>query len=227
MGNAREDIKFLANSDNRVRVLEALKTGPATRQELQKETGVPQSTAARILDEAEDRGWVESEGSRYQITPIGDVMVSEFATYVETTKGIKHLGPAIDWLPKPAHELEFRYFHDATITKPTESNPTAAFDRGIELIRAADEYCGLTQNSLPEYMQTICDRVAWDQLDFQGVIEASFIEVLHADPDRADRWHDVAHGMWLYSGHVPINMHIRYFPIVAQRVIRDLVHRSH
>lgn len=208
MEGALEDIKFLANSDSRVRVLETLKAGPATRKELQEETGVPRSTAARVLDEAEDRGWVESEGSRYQITSMGEVMISEFATYVETTKGVKHLGPAIDWLPEPAHALEFRYLREATITMPTEANPTAAFDRGMELIRTADEYRGLTQNSLPEYMEEICDRVVRGELDFQGVIEASFIETLQTDPDRAARWHDIAQGMWLYSGRVPINMHI-------------------
>jgi predicted transcriptional regulator len=111
-------------------------------------------------------------------------------------------------LPDPVRTLDFRRFRDAEITTPTKDNPTAAFDRAMELIRSADEYRGLTQNSLPEYMKTICDRVVSGQLDFQGVIEANFIEVLRTDPDRAARWHDIAHGMWLYDGHVPINMHI-------------------
>lgn len=208
MKRALGDIQFLANSTNRVRILDTLATEPATRRELQDSTGIPRSTTARVLDEAEDRGWVASEGSHYEITPMGEAMVSEFSAYIETTKGLQHLGRAIDWLPKPAHTLDFRCFRDAEITTPTEDNPTAAFDRAMELIRSANEYRGLTQNSLPEYMKTICDRVVSGHLDFQGVIEASFIEALRNDPDRAARWHDIAHGMWLYDGHVPINMHI-------------------
>ena len=208
MDRGLEDIQFLANSPNRVRVLDTLVTGPATRRELQESTGVPRSTTARVLDDAEDRGWVASEGSRYEITPTGEAMVSEFSAYVETTKGIRHLGKAVDWLPDPVRTLDFRCFRDADVTTPTESNPTAAFDRAMELIRSANEYRGLTQNSLPEYMKTICDRVVDGHLDFQGVVEASFIEVLRDDPQRAARWHDIAHGMWLYDGDVPLNMHI-------------------
>lgn len=208
MEEALEEIQFLANSVNRVQVLNRLSTGPASRRELQEETGVARSTAARVLDEAEARGWVTSEGSEYQITPRGDVMVSEFSTYVETTKGVQHLGQALDWLPEPVHDLDFRYFRGADITTPTEDNPTAPFDRGKERIRTADEYRGLTRNSLPEYMKMIRDRVDRGRLDFQGVIEASFIEVLRDDSDRAARWHDIAHGIRVYDGHVPINMHL-------------------
>lgn len=208
METALEEIQFLANSANRVRVLNRLTTGPASRRELEEETGVARSTTARILNEAEDQGWVASTGSEYQITSAGEVLVSEFSTYVETVEGVRHLGEAIDWLPDPIHELDFRYFRHADITTPTEDNPTAMFDRGLERIRTADKYRGLTQNSIPEYMKTIRDRVNRDQLDFQGIIEASFLEELRDDPDRAARWHDIAHGMWLYNGQIPINMHL-------------------
>lgn len=208
MERALEDIQFLANSANRVRVLDTLATGPATRRELQEETGVSRSTTARVLDEAEDREWVASEGSHYQITPMGEAMISEFSTYRETAEGVRHLGEAINWLPEPARALDFRHFLDTDITTPTNDNPTAAFDRGMDLIRTATEYRGLTQNSLPEYMKTIADRVADGNLDFQGVIEASFIDALRNDPERAAHWQDITHGMWLYDGHIPINMHI-------------------
>ena len=208
MERALEEIQFLANSANRVRVLETLTDEPATRRELQNGTGVPRSTAARVLDEAEARGWVDSAGSRYTITPLGEARVAEFRTYVETTKGMQHLGEAIDWLPEPVHALDFRYFRDATITTPTGGNPTAPFDRGLELIRAADEYRGLTQNSLPQYMKTVRDRVVRDKLDFEGVIERRFVEVLRGEPERAALWQDIVHRMWLYSGRIPINMHV-------------------
>lgn len=208
MDDVLADVQFLANSANRVQVLEALAAGPATRRELQDETGVPRSTAARVLDEAADHGWVRSEGSRYRITPLGTVMISEFRSYVETIEGVHHLGPAVDWLPEPVRDLDFRYFRDADVTTPTDENPTAPFDRGMKLVRTADEYRGLTQNSLPQYMEAICDRVARGDLDFQGVIEADFIDVLREDPDRAARWHDIAHGMWVYGDRIPINMHV-------------------
>lgn len=208
MEDVLSDIQFLANSENRIRVLGALTDGPATRRDLQEETGVPRSTAARVLDEAETRGWVDSKGSTYRITPVGDAMFSAFDTYLETTKGIHHLGKAVEWVPEPVHALDFRHFRDARITTSTEGNPTAHFDRGLELLRAADRYRGLTRNSLPEYMKAVRDGVVSGRLDFEGVIESDFVEVLRDEPERAAIWQDIAHRMLLYEGHVPINMHI-------------------
>ncbi|MEF8842460.1 MAG: MarR family transcriptional regulator [Haloarculaceae archaeon] len=208
MKGALEEIGFLANSANRFRVLGALSGDPASRRDLQEETGVPRSTAARVLDDAEDRGWVDSEGSRYWLTSAGEARVSAFREYVATTEGMRHLGKAIEWLPEPARSLDFRHLRGARITTPTEANPTAHFDRGMELLRAAEAYRGLTQNSLPQYMTELRDRVVRDELDFQGVLERGFVDVLGEDPERAALWRDIADRMWLYDGHVPLNMHV-------------------
>ena len=208
MRGALEEIQFLANSANRVRVLDALGGGPASRRELQEETGVARSTAVRVLDDAEARGWVDSEGSRYRLTPGGAARVSEFREYVETVQGMGHLGEAVDWLPEPARSLDFRHLRDAGITTPTEENPTAYFDRGTELLRAADEYRGLTQNSLPEYMKALRGRVTRGELDFKGVIERGFVDVLRGGPDRAALRGDIADRVWLYDGCVPLNMRV-------------------
>lgn len=203
-----DDIQFLANSANRIQVLEALTSGAASRRELQDATGVPRSTAARALDDAEARGWVRSEGSRYWLTSSGEAMITEFRRYLEATEGIHHLGPAIDWLPEPAWELDFHCFREAEVTTPTETNPTAHFDRAMGHFRGSDRYRGLTQNSLPEYMNALHGRVVEGQLDFEGVIEASFIDALDNDPQRVALWQDIADRMWLYNGRVPLNIHI-------------------
>lgn len=208
MNSALQDIQFLANSENRIRVLRALTHRSATRRQLQAETGVPRSSAARVLEEAEIRGWVDSNGSQYWITQRGEVMVSEILRTIESTQGIQHLDEALAWLPEPVQALDFRHFRDACITTPTEDNPTASLDRGLELIRTADVYRGLTQNSLPQYMQVVADHVERGSLEFEGVIEAGFIEVLQNDQERADVWRSIADHMWVFDGNIPINMHI-------------------
>lgn len=208
MDDALQDIRFLANSENRIRVLRALTHGSATRRQLQEETGVPRSSSARVLEEAESRGWVDSNGSRYWITQRGELMVSKILRTVESTQGIQHLEEALEWLPEPVQTLDFRHFRDARVTTPTEDNPTASFDRGLELIRVADVYRGLTRNSLPQYMQVVTDRVERGSLEFEGVIEAEFIETLRNDRERASGWRPIVNHVWTFDGHVPINMHI-------------------
>lgn len=208
MQSALADIQLLANSENRIRVLDALTDGSATRQQLQEVTGVPRSSTARVLEEAESHGWVESNGSQYWITTCGEAMIAEIRRTIEATQGVQHLGEAIEWLPKPVHQLGFRHFRDARITLPTQENPTAAFDRGLDRIRDVKSYRSLTQNSLPQYMRVIRDQVKAGNLEFEGVIEESFIEVLRNDPERAEIWSAVADQMWVFEGHVPMNMHL-------------------
>ena len=208
MQSALEDIQFLANSENRIRILSTLDDEATTRRRLQEETGVPRSSTARVLEKAENRGWVDSNGSRYWITRRGEAMVAEIHRTIESTRGVQHLGDAIRWLPDPVRTLEFRHFRDARVTTATEDNPTAAFDRGLDLIEAADRYRGLTQNSLPQYMEAITDLVERGCLDFEGVVQADFVDVLRGDPERAEVWQPIADRMWVYDGHVPINMHV-------------------
>jgi predicted transcriptional regulator len=208
MASTLDDIQFLANSENRVRVLAALADGASTRRDVQEVADVPRSTAARVLDDAESREWVASEGSRYRITPLGEAMLAEFRRHEETTAANHHLGAAIDWLPEPAWKLDFRALRSARVTTPTETNPTAHFDRGMEHLRAAESYRGLTQNSLPEYMRVLHGRIEAGDLDFEGVLKAGFVDAVRADPDRAAQWRDPADLTWLYDGRVPLNVHL-------------------
>jgi predicted transcriptional regulator len=208
MDDALSEIRFLASSANRIRVLEALADGATTRREVETRTGVARSTVARALNEATDHGWVDSEGSRYWTTPRGEARLSAFRSYLETTTGMQHLGAAIEWLPDPVREVDYRHFRDAELTYPTEDNPAAPFDRGLTLLETADEYRSLTQNSFPRYMELVRDRVDREGLDFEGIVASAFVETLRTDPERATVWRDIAPDAWVYDGDVPVNMQL-------------------
>lgn len=62
---------------NRVEVLTALVDGEATRRDLQEAVDGSRSTVARIFDEVQERRWVDSEGTRYWLTPLGGDRVQE------------------------------------------------------------------------------------------------------------------------------------------------------
>lgn len=210
MNSTLEAIQFFANSENTVRVFEALDAGPATSSELAEQAGASSSTIGRILDDGESRGWIESAGNRYELTVAGEVMIDEFRSHMETIDGVQHLGDAINWLPPPVHAIDFRDLRDAVVTRSTPDNPAAPFDRGIELIRAADTYRGLTSTAIPSYVRELRDGLVRRELDFEGVIEAGFLETLRGDPERAEPWYDLAdaEATWIYDGRVPINMHV-------------------
>jgi DNA-binding IclR family transcriptional regulator len=68
-----EVIQFFANSANSVRVFEALADGATTSSTLAERTGASRSPVARILDRGDSRDWIDSEGSRYELTHMGEL----------------------------------------------------------------------------------------------------------------------------------------------------------
>lgn len=90
---------MFANSAHSVRIFEALTDGTMSRRELVERAGASRSTVARVLADGESRGWVDSEGSPYELTSVGEVIIGEFREYRQTIDGVRHLGEAIEWLP--------------------------------------------------------------------------------------------------------------------------------
>jgi predicted transcriptional regulator len=208
MESALEAVQFFANSANSVQVFEALTTGVTTSSTLAERTGASRSTIARILDEGESRGWVESEGSRYELTYMGELMIEEFRTHLETVEGAQQLENVINDLPEPARDLDVRHLRDARITTPSSEWPGAHYNRGLELYRTGDTYRGLTQVAPEIIVRTLADQVERGELELEGVIEAAFIEELVDNPEQAAPWHAFADQVWVYDGHIPVNMHL-------------------
>ena len=73
-----DDIRFLADSGNRVQAVEALAEKPRTRPELRDTTGASAATISRMLRAFGSRGWVYRDGSRYALTPLGTYVASTF-----------------------------------------------------------------------------------------------------------------------------------------------------
>lgn len=203
-----EDVRFLANSSNRVQVLTALGGGQATRRDIQEDVDGSRSTVARILDEAQTRGWVDSEGTRYWLTPLGEAMVSDFRTYLSKVEGHQHLGDMVNHLPPPLFSLDARHYRDAEVVELTPDNPAAPFSRAYEVFRDAGEYRGLNSTALPEHVKVLRDRVARGVLDFEQVMERDFVETIRDEPERSAVWQTLTDRVLVYDDVVPINVHV-------------------
>lgn len=210
MDSALEDISFLARSENRVRVLRAIAERTRTRHELKEDLAIARTTFGRVINEFESRGLIRATEDGYTTTPAADAILSKFDPLLETVEGIQNLGEAIEWLPPPAHSLDFRHLRDATVTTSSVENPAEPFDRGLQLIRDADKYLGLTSTAIPSYVDALIDGHVRGGLNFDGVIEASFLDTLQGNPDRAAQWQKIADAelTWVYDGRIPINLHI-------------------
>jgi predicted transcriptional regulator len=210
MDSPLDRIAFLARSENRMRVLRTVTAEPRTRHELREELVMSRTTLGRVLNEFEERSLIRSTERGYATTVVADAILEKFVPLLETVEGLETLGEAVEWLPPPARELEFRQFRDAEFTTSTAGNPAEPFDRGLELIRAADRYRGLTSTAIPRYVRVIRDGLVEGRVDTEGVVEASVIETVRNNPERAAPWYDFAEAgaTGVYDGRVPINMHI-------------------
>lgn len=207
---ALDEIQVFANSSNCVAVFEALTDGPTTSKALAEQTEASRSTVARILNEGESRGWIHSEGSRYELTDLGETMINEFSDYLETIKGIHHLEEMVQWLPPPARELDFRHFRSADIITPTDTNPVKPFDYLEEWIRTGNKKRSLAIGAVTRFVRLIHDQCVAGKLESESVIQADWFDTLAAEPKQIPLWRTRAErgDVLVYDGEVPISFHV-------------------
>lgn len=203
-------IQVFANSPHSVRVFEVLTDGPTTGRTLAERTGASRSTVTRVLDKGESRGWINSEGSQYELTAVGEIMIDEFCAYRQTIEGVQHLGEAIEWLPSPVRSLDFRHFRDADIITAIPTNPAKPFDYVAEILRTASKKRSLVTTAVPRFAELAYEQSEAGELDSELVIQASWFDTLAAKPEWVPLWHARAErdGVWVYDGEVPINLEI-------------------
>ena len=144
MNTPLDDIRFLADSANRVRAIEALAEGPRTRSELRDETDASAATVGRTLGAFEDRGWVAREGNRYALTSLGTYVASGFADLHDRMKDAHEHGALFPHLPLEEVSLDAEDLADVRITVPTETNPMAIVTRIREIARRSNRHRSLS-----------------------------------------------------------------------------------
>lgn len=178
-----DDIAFLARSNHRVSVLEALARGPLTRAELRDTTGASQPTLGRILDQFRERGWLSVDGRRHALTAFGRLLATTFAELMATTETIqalRDLGPRI-----PFDELDFdlRLLANARITTPSPTDATAHVRREEALAERADRIQFFCNSAHPHTIRVYRDRVVEDGQHLEGVIAGAALDAATRDAE--------------------------------------------
>lgn len=132
-----EDIEFLARSDHRVAALRALEQSPSTRDDLQVASGASKATIARLLNEFEDRNWVDREGHEYELTGPGQFVADEFLHLVDRMQTERTLRDIWQWFPIHLPGCDMSMFVDAVISFPESHSPYHPLPRFVELVESA------------------------------------------------------------------------------------------
>lgn len=193
MEDTLETVVFLANSANRVRVLEVLARTRATRGELAAETGIARSTLGRVLTDLEQRNWVVEDGGEYASTPQGQHLVAAFQELCDTVVVLDELGPLVEWFPTDDVSFDLGRLRDATVVKPDAGDAIRPVTRSLSLIQSAERIRLLA----PHYAAPAIDAfwegaVREERLDLELIVTQQAAEAALGDPDSGDRWRDLA-----------------------------------
>ncbi|WP_174786361.1 MULTISPECIES: helix-turn-helix transcriptional regulator [Haloprofundus] len=182
MTDPLEEIEFLARSQNRIAVLDAVASGPHTRRELEDAVGASQPTLARILRDFEERRWVEREGTQYVPTPSGSFVAASFTDLLSNVETEVHIRPVVQWLPTAHLDVDLARFGDARITRPTRTSPNGPLKRALELSARAETQLVASYVLNHEMLETLHGAVVEGTQSLRGVLSRETVETLRDDP---------------------------------------------
>lgn len=179
MDGAFEDVRFLANSENRSAVLGIVAEGPVSREEILAQVDASRVTLRRILGEFEDRGWVERGDEGFATTAAGSVVATEFEASVDAMRAVHTLEGVIEWLPVDVLGFEVGRLADAQVTRPGSATTIAPVERVDELVRDAEEAVVLSAGVSASTVAANRDAVVEDGQQFAGVIGRPALGAIH------------------------------------------------
>lgn len=128
-----EDFEFFANSPNRIFILDALREDARSRNSLADEFSISRVTVKRVLDDLEERGWIEPSDPGYRATPLGEAVVGEVLALHSKLAALRKLQGLERWFPAQ-EDLDIRKFSDAEIVLPNRTTPLKPVDELCQVV---------------------------------------------------------------------------------------------
>lgn len=211
MDSALDDIAFLANSENRVAVFEALVEAPHSRDEIRDQVDASRVTVTRILREFDERDWVEGSGVEYAVTPHGDWVYDEFSDLLDEVKAERRLRGVLQWMPTERLTFDVRCLRDAEVIVLDGSDGTAFVRRVIEFHRSGDHIRGVTTMGAPEFVENHWELTVHGDTRLEMVLTPKVLEITLDHPTSAQQFNEMAEEAnvrFYVSGDVPISVGI-------------------
>lgn len=170
---ATETIAFLAGSEPRVALVEALyRDPPLGTGALVDRCDAARVTITRNLEKLRDRGLVVDGTDGYRLTPLGALVAEEFLALVDTVETADELEPVLRRLPTGAFDLDPRALADAEVTVSTAANPYAPATRHAETLLTSSRARLLLPAVNAQAMADLTDHLDSEGVEFVFVVSA-------------------------------------------------------
>lgn len=171
-----DDIEFLARSGHRYAVLDALSECPCDRNRLRAMTGASSPTMGRILGDFENRRWIVRDGTKYQLTSIGEFVAIQFSNLCEAMETERKLRDVWRWLPREMEEFSVELFADAVVSYPGPGYPYEPVERVSQLIEETTAMRGFGTTVFKSINnETVC-RSILDGMDYEYIYSTEVLE---------------------------------------------------
>ncbi|WP_339103363.1 MarR family transcriptional regulator [Haloterrigena salinisoli] len=166
-----EEIEFLARSEHRVTVLEALAERPTSRAELLAATGASSSTIGRTLRAFDERNWIRRNGNRYEATQLGAFVAAGLRDLLERLETERTLRDSWQLLPEETDGFTVEMASRAVVTVAEPDAPYRPVNRFAALLRRTSRFrfvgtdVALLEPCRDELRQSIVDGMETEIID--------------------------------------------------------------
>lgn len=180
MPDALDAIDFLANSENRVRVLETLASDPQSRADLHERTGIHKVTLGRILGDLQEHRWIRRSGEEFEVTTFGEQVIEQFTVLMEVMECGQRLDELIEWLPSEVVSFDLRCLEEATIVR-RDRHDIAVLERElVESYASAESIRVLSYQVSPTILDPFRELAVEKGGTVEAVVTPALLETLAA-----------------------------------------------
>lgn len=209
MRSSRDDVAFIARSENRVKVLATLGLEPIGRDVLRERTGVERVTLGRILADFEERGWIEENGRQYARTATGEIIAETFEDLLKTVETTRKLESVIQWLPTAEMPFPLEHLGSADITLPNGPDPAAPTrTAGQRLVETKDVRL-IMSVIVAEVVEACWEATTMGAQQLEAVFTPDVITTILSDPVMSQQVEEM-----LNSGQVTVYQSTDDFPFI-------------
>lgn len=188
MKSSLDTIEYLARSEHRVEVLDAIRTEPRTRADLRASVDASRVTVGRIVRDLEERGWIRRDGTRYETTPRGAYVAREFAGLVRNLEAYEALPPVCEWFPGDEPSFDLSLLDDATVVTADEGDLIAPIRRALAFVHRSERLRVVATGSSHEFSRAMREAIEWGATHTL-VVPPAAVEALRADPEMCTDTH--------------------------------------
>lgn len=174
-----EEVDFLARSENRLRVLEALTKESRDLRDLKDHLGIPRTTVQRNLGDLRDRGWIRETTEGHKATSLGEMILDAFMDLVDITQSAEDLSSFMRWVE--CTHIDTGRLKSAEVTTSKPHDPHAPLKRFMELLDGCGGARIASHSVFPSYIEAHHRKVVEEGLELEVVLGSEAATVLRED----------------------------------------------